>query len=142
MNPADRLHITMKLRAILDGVGQLFEDIGDGVEPMGLLHTADEMHNRAAEVLAAVVGLCRQPGEMPYAGANVAIPAERTPAEDKAAQRVVGLEKLEAERAAAEQRAWDSERLQAARAEAGIASVLDDVAASHNSDRDSRGTAA
>lgn len=141
MTPADRLHLTGKLRAILDGAGQLLEDLATGSEPKALLYTADELHNRAAETLAAIVGLCRQPGELPFIGENVAIPGERTPAEDKAAQRVVGLDKLEAERAWTEQSRWDSERLEAARGEAGLTALLDDTAPAHSHDRDNRRSA-
>lgn len=127
LSPSDRLHLTGKLRAILDGAGQLLEDLGNDTEPMALVFTADEMHNRAAETLAAIVGLCRQPGEMPFVGANVAIGVE---VDDKGAQRAM-----------AEQWAYDNERLEKARREAGIAPLLDDTAPAHSSDRDNRRSA-
>jgi hypothetical protein len=119
LTPAQRLHLTGKLRAILEGTGTLLEDLANGTEPKALLHTADELHNRAAETLAAVVGLARQPGELTFGSGNVAIPAGRTAAEDKASQHCI----------------------ESGRAAAGITSLLDDTASAGNSDRDHRGAA-
>jgi hypothetical protein len=89
LSTTDRLSIALKLEAIGELRDQLFESLIDAEDPKAVLATVNELHNQAADALAQVVGLCRQPGEYSFVGANVALPAERTAAEDKASQRFV-----------------------------------------------------
>ena len=89
LSTTDRLSIALKLKAIGELRDAAFESLIDAESPRALLAQVDDLHNRAAELLALVVGMAREPGEYAFVGANVALPVERTPAEDKASQRFV-----------------------------------------------------
>ncbi len=89
LSTTDRLSIALKLKAIGELRDQLFESLIDAEDPKAVLATVNELHNQAADALAQVVGLCREPGEYSFIGANVALPAERTATEDRASQHFI-----------------------------------------------------
>jgi hypothetical protein len=144
MTETERLALTLRLRAVLEQAGALFEDIANGASDRTVLAGADELVNRAGVVLAQAVAIATPPGAYQFRGDSVELagPDVRAGSDaDKAAQRYIGLEKLDAEAGWTEQARWDSERLEKALAEAGVTSLLDDTASVVNSDRDHRGAA-
>ncbi len=89
LTTTDRLSISLKLREISELQGLLFESLIDAADPVALLAGINELHDRAADALAQVVGLCRKPGEYAFVGANIELPDERTAEQDKASQYFV-----------------------------------------------------
>lgn len=88
MNIPDRLALASKLRALNALSDQLSEALIAAEGPLALLAGVDALHTSAAELLAQVVGMMRQPGEMPFVGANVAID-ETAADKDRESQRVM-----------------------------------------------------
>ncbi len=83
MNTEQRVALSVKLTEASRLIGELQDSLIRGLEPRQLLRDTDELHNRAAEALAFVVGLVRQPNELPFVGANVQVGVE---VDDRGAQ--------------------------------------------------------
>lgn len=88
MNQDTRTSLSAKLTAASALIAELHDSLVRGLEPRALLHDADALQDRAAEVLALVVEACRAPSEMAFVGGNVEIGPERTAEEDRASQYV------------------------------------------------------
>jgi hypothetical protein len=129
MTDTERLAIFLRLREASESLGRLFENVGLDSAPLVCLNEASVLADLASEIQSAFVKLSRQPGETLVSGGAIRL-GDLVEVDDKGAQRAM-----------AEQWAYDNERLEKARAEAGIAALLDDTAPAHSSDRDARGAA-
>jgi hypothetical protein len=90
VNHNDRLSVASKLRALNAESDLLAESLIPG-DPLPIVAHADRVHTLAAELLALVVSMVRQPGELPFVGGNVVVD-EAAAAKDKESQRVMASE--------------------------------------------------
>lgn len=116
MNDITKLAILLRLREAQESLGKMFENVALDSTPLVCLNELSVIADLTCELQSAYTRMARQPGELTFGSGNVAIPAERTAAEDKASQHYV----------------------ESGRAAAGIASLLDDSASVTNHDRDHR----
>ena len=89
MNPADRIALSAKLVEACRLIAELNDSLHRDLEPRLLVGDADQLHDRAADVLALVVTLARQPGELPFTGGNVLVD-EAKAAGDRDSNRAMG----------------------------------------------------
>lgn len=130
MTPVQRLHLCLKLKEAQAHIAELFEGLACDVEPKAMIYDADRAHTKIAEVLAAIMTLARQPGEMQLVGGAVTL----------GDLVVVDDAKAQVDMAAAQNARADE--LEADRADGGITGLLDDTEPAHSSERDNRLVAA
>lgn len=87
MNERDRMSLALRLKEAGATIGELFDSLVNNSEPKAMIYDANKLNDLSEEILTTLMLLAKPPGAYSFAGDNVVLEAERTPEQDKQAQR-------------------------------------------------------